>query len=367
MSTGTNSVEEDFEEYEEEEELSHEEDFDDAFEDAVDELRGDSGEDEEEKPAPKDSKDEGEKAPGTKEKEEADEFQVDKYLEAKNLPEEEAIPQGWAAGDAKLTEVWKTLPQEVKAQIQKREADRVRFMHQETGKLQESYKKVAPVAQLLNELNPIAADKWALEDKPLGMAEGIRQSVAVREYIKNTPNLELAKQFLKAAGGTPQDLEDSPQAAQSSEIQQLREELKALKNSNQEPEVSPQDAQRQQLSAQVAQRYYAFAETLNAFGEPKYPSARLPGFADAMGSLIARRVQEVPHASIDEHIKAVYASMGGEIQSGNVVKSSNTEQLRAAATSGYAKGNGTPAAPQSFDKYDDAWDATLSEYGLLDE
>lgn len=347
---------------EELDELTGEEDFDEAFDEALAEFSGEDGEEEETEEEPADSpENEGPK----------DEFELEKYVEAKNRPEEEAIPHGWAEGNQKLQDSWKDLPADVKNEIKRRESDRTRFMQREVSKTQELQKEIGPLADVAKELAPIS-ERWALEDKPLSIAEGIRQGVALREYIKNAPKLALAKQFLKAAGATPEDLIESPQDARSEEIATLREEINSLKMNTESRPANQQDAaesQRAALSAKVMQRYYNFAETLNVNGQPKYPSARLKGFADAMGSQIARRVQQAPDTPVDEHIKAVYVDMGGQILDGSEIRYSNnnTQQLKEAATSGYSKGRGSTPSPSLYDNYDDAFNATLEEFGLLDE
>lgn len=354
----------DTEEQEIEQELDNmtgEQDFDEAFDDALAEFTS-KNEESEQSADP-----EPQPASGPK-----DDFEVEKYVEAKNAPQEEAVPHGWAEGNQKLQDAWKGFPQEVKAEIKKREDDRTRFMQQEVSKTQALQREVGPLADVAKELAPMG-QRWALEEKPLSVAEGIRQGVALREYIKSTPNIDLAKQFLKAAGATPEDLIDTPQDERSQEIQALREEINSLKvnseTSSPAPEVNEADAKRAAVSAQVMQRYYAFAETLNVNGQPKYPSARLEGFADAMGSQIARRIQEAPGTPVDEHIKAVYASLGGQILDGSEIRYSNnnTQNFREASISGYAKGQGATPTPSLFDNYEDSWRATLEEYGLLDE
>lgn len=74
-----------------------------------------------------------------------------------------------------------------------------------------------------------------------------------------------------------------------------------------------------------------------------------------------------PGVPIEHHIAEVYASMNGQIQTGNGTSSSNsnTQRLRAAAQSGYGKG-GVASSPKTFDSVDDAWAATFEEYGLLE-
>lgn len=338
-------------------------DFDEAFEEAVDEFRGDDGQQEPEAQP---------EAQEPEQEQPKDEFEVDKYLEAKNAPPEEAIPQGWAEGNIALQNAWKGFPPEVKAEIRRREQDRTRFMQQEVTKAQDLQKELEPMQNVAKELSNYA-DKWALEEKPLSVAEGIRQGVALREYIKNTPNIELAKQFLQASGARPEDLIDSPQSEKDLELQTLRDEINQLKMSAKDSEEQAANeaalAENQALSARIMQRYNAFASTLNVNGQQKYPSANDQYFAKEMGSQIAMRYQEAPQIPLDEHIKAVYVEMGGQVLNGSEIRYSqnNTEQLREAATSGYSKGQGSAPSPALFDNHDDAWNATLEEFGLLDE
>lgn len=349
--------------------MTGEEDYDEAFDEAVAELKGEheeSGQQHEEAPP---TQTESQEPAGN-----ADQFEVDKYVEAQNAPAEEAIPQGWAGGNQALQDAWGSLPAGVKAEVRRREEDRTKLMRQEVNKTQELQRQLEPMMGVANELSPML-QKWALEEKPLSLHEGIRQGVALREYIKDTSNVVLAKQFKAAAmrqGATEADFEDTPQDMRSQEIQSLRDEVKSLTVGKEESEATAtqdaQTAQRNQLSSQVMQRYYAFAETLNVNGQPKYPTASNEKFATIMGSQIAARVHQFPGTPVDEHIKAVYSSMNGQILDGSEIRhSNNTQQLRTAATSGYAKGRGSTPSPTLFDNHDDAWNATLEEYGLLDE
>lgn len=342
--------------------MTGDQDFDEAFDDAVAEFAGEGKEQTEEVAAPEQ---EGE----GQQPEDSDQFAVDKYVEAKNAPEEDKIPQGWAEGNQKLHDAWKTVPADVRNEIKRREQERVRFMNQEVAKADELQRELEPMLSVQKELTQYAK-QWALEEKPLSFHEAVRQSVALREYIKSTPNIDLAKQFLKAAGAEPEDLIESPQSAQAQEIQSLREELNALKmGRGEEPQATAEDveeAQRRALSAKTMARYYAFAETLNVNGQPKYPSARDPEFAKNMGSLLAIRVREFPDTPIDQHIKEIYAGLKGQIVSGSESRYSarNTAQLRDAAMSGYAKGRGSEPTPTTFDSYDEAFAAAAAEFGF---
>ena len=285
--------------------MSAEEDFDEAFDDAVAEFDDlNHPEDDVEEPA-KPKKKAAEAKTDVK-----DEFEVEKYLadKQKNATEaqQDAPPVGWSEHKPELMEAWKSIPAEVKAEIRKRDEDVRRFLSHKTNELDNLQKQAAPLAQVTRECMPLI-EEWGLEEKPLSMEEAVRQSIVLRQYIKKTDNLTLAKQFMRAAGATPADMEDHPQEARDREIQSLREELNQFKmkseSSQQTSAQQAEEAKRQAFSTHVAQRYYAFAETLNVNGEPKYPSARINGFADAMGSQIARRVQQFPGTPIDEHIK----------------------------------------------------------------
>lgn len=340
------------------EDVTTSEDFDAAFDAAIAEARGDAPEVEAQAPEPEEFDDK-------------DEFRVDQYQqvqEERATAPELALPQGWAEGDKELVQTWKTLPDKVKAIVNKRERDRTAFMHRETQKVQETYQKLAPIAGVLDELEPYR-QKWALEGKPLGVQDVIRQAVGMREYIKNTPNLELAKQFLKASGKGPEALIEAGGSQSQRELQELREELNSLKNGRQQELQQQQEfqqtSQAQQLQAHALDAFHRFSQTRNAHGQLKYPSANQPGFAEAMGSLVSRRMQQVPGLSIEQHLAQVYAHMGGQIASGNGTSSSNNNRLREAAASGYGKGS-SGSSPKVFDSYDDAFSATLEEFGLLE-
>lgn len=367
----------------EQEDLTLDEDFDAAFDSVVSEARAavESGK---EKPA--ETKPEKKKSAPAKQEADADddgdEFKVDKYAEEKEKeaarPKDEQMPQSWGK-DPEAAKEWETLPANIKAKIRKREEDNTKFMHQETQKLQEAYAQIGPISNIVSEVGAIKgadgrtmAERWALEQKPLSVAEGIRRGIAIGEYFLKTPNKEIIQQLMRVEKLRPQDLQESKATTESNEFKALRDEIESLKNERKqaaEQQTTTQaETQRQQFQQHLIQRYSKFAETLNAFGELKYPSARLPGFAEAMGSLIAKRIQAVPGVSVDEHIKEVYTSMGGQIHNGNGVRSSNnnTSRLREAATSGYSKGAGSTETPALFDNPDDAWEATLEEFGLTD-
>jgi len=340
------------------EDVSAGEDFDTAFDAAIAEARGDAPTEEAEAPEVEATEDDG------------DEFKADQYAQVqqeRQTAPDVALPQGWAE-EKELIEGWKTLPDKLKAYVNKRERDRTALMHREVQKTQEVYQKLQPIAGVLDELEPYR-QKWALEGKPLGVQEVIRQAVGMREYIKNTSNLELAKQFLKASGKGPEALIESNGSQSNRELQELREELNSLKNGRQQELQQHQEAQQtsqvQQLQAHALDAFHRFSQTRNAHGQLKYPSANQPGFAEAMGSLVSRRMQQVPGLSVEQHLAQVYAHMGGQIASGNGTSSSNNNRLREAAASGYGKGS-SGSSPKVFDSYDDAYNATLEEFGLLE-
>lgn len=275
----------------------------------------------------------------------------------------QTMPQSWGKKDAKT---WESLPPEAKAKVKQRESELFRMM---SAKVSEAEGVIAPLRTVLQEVEPLAKE-WRARGKTREQA--ILQAVALYEHIHSTDKLELAKQFLRASGKGPEALVDTPQSSKDRELQELRQKVDRLESGVSEVETERQLAPVKQFVGNVQSEFGAFSGTKNTTGGLRYPSAQNPDFARAMGSLVSRLAAEVPDADPRQLVQVAYERLGGQIDNGTIKprfsnqNQNNTEKLKTQARSGFGKGKSFTGQKVKYDNADDAWNATLAEFGLLE-
>ncbi len=278
--------------------------------------------------------------------------------------EDAHAPQSWGKDKR---EAWKAIPKEARAVIKERESQLLKLVTQKATELD---KTIQPIKTALQELEPYAK-QWALEDTPKTREQGILRAVNVYNYIKDTDKLELAKAFLKASGQETLDLRETanPQGKDldlHKKIEMLESRLAERENHQQQTET---EFQTRAQTDYLVTEYNKFANTKNVYGEPKYPQASNPNFEKALGSLVVELSEKIPGRTLSEYMLTAYKELGGQIQSGtNQAPSSQKNTInRQTVDSNYQKaGARMSSAPSKYGSYDDAWEATLREFGLSD-
>jgi hypothetical protein len=340
-------------------------DMDDAFMAAAEELGIETGVDDEEREelqGRKEGSQEGQEEVLDSPESSAQGSDGAELLETDEEPEPERMPQSWKKEDAKI---WQKLTPDAKARVRQREMELTRLVTQKASQFENA---AAPIRSMLEEIEPVAKT-WRMQGKT--REQGILQAVALFEHIRTGDKVELAKQFLKASGKGPEALIDTPVSARDRELQELREKVNRLESGVSEYEAERQVAPIKQFVQASEREFGAFRETKNAFGGIKYPSTQNPEFARALGSLVTRLAGEVPDAQPSQLIQLAYERLGGQIDNGNIKpRLSNTnnsaETLKTQARSGFGKGKTLSQQKVKYDNTDDAWQATLSEFGLLE-
>lgn len=272
------------------------------------------------------------------------------------------MPQSWGKKDAK---VWEKLPADARAKVKQRELELTRLI---TGKANEYHQATAPIKEMLEELEPYAK-QWRAEG--ITKTQGVLKAVALMDYIKTSDKLELAKEFLRASGKGPEALIDTPESSKDRTIRELRERLDGVESTLGATEEQRRSEPVRRFIAETQGEYEQFLSTKNAFGGIKYPSAQNPEFARALGSLVSRLAAQVPDANPSQLIQTAYERLGGQIDSGNLKprlsnNNNNTTQLKAQARSGFGKGKTNTGPKAKYESDDDAWNATLAEFDLLE-
>ena len=276
--------------------------------------------------------------------------------------EDDAMPQSWGKKDA---DAWGGMNRDARQRVKQREAELYQMLAKKTS---EAESVIAPLKSVLREIEPLVKE-WRAEGKTRD--QGLLQAVALYQHIKSGDKLELAKQFLAASGKKPEDLIDTPLSSRDRENRELRERVEMLESGIGEVTQERQMEPVRRLFNNLEGEFGAFVGTKNAFGSNKYPSANNPNFARAMGSLVTRLTQEVPDAQPSQLVQIAYERLGGQIDNGQFRPSSSknnqdTQTLKNQARSGFGKGKSFTGQKVKYDNADDAWNATLAEFDLLE-
>jgi hypothetical protein len=279
--------------------------------------------------------------------------------------EDDSVPDMPASFGEVKKKIWESLTPEAKKHWAGREKELVSLVHNKVSEYENATQRFN---SMLQEITP-HAKRWKLGKNPVTLEQGVIRAVEFYEHVKSSNKFELAQEIFKNSGKSLQEFVDAVQQKKPDEkTDAIFKRLEAVENRFASQEQQKSEQAKGQYLKTLSGEYDKFANTKNAFGEPKYPQAQNKQFARAMGALVTERSALVPQTPLPLLIAEAYKELGGEIRSGTNTSTSlnqDKERLKRATTTAFGKGRPGATAAKKL-SIDDAWAATAEEFGLTD-
>lgn len=282
--------------------------------------------------------------------------------------DEQELPRSWKKKDKAI---WDKVPPEARSIVKRRELELLKPLNRKMNEYHETTahlkKELGPVVEVLDEYKPLLKE-IEFSNTPLSPAQVIKRALEAYNYLRSTDNFTIAKEFFKASGKRPEDLVDLPKDPVKEQVEGLHNKINEVQSALTASERQAQQAQYERVQQGLQQAYTRMASTLNIHGEAKYPTAKINGFAEQMGTLAITRAQQYPHLDETAILAMVYKELGGEIRQGNqsgVARSANNNHNKMAQTTIVGKGARRSSEAKVYESDDDAWAATAEEFGLI--